>query len=38
MEEKEGKDLAKDMKKEKQEEEKYYTHVNLELSKIVLMM
>ena len=36
MEEKEGKDLAKDMKKEKQEEEKYYTHVNLELSKIVL--
>lgn len=36
MEEKEGKDLAKDMKKEKQEEEKYFTHVNLELSKIVL--
>ena len=36
MEEKEGKDLAKEMKKEKQEEEKYFTHVNLELSKIVL--
>lgn len=36
MEENEGKDLAKDMKKEAQEEEKYYSHVNLELSKIVL--
>ena len=36
MEEKEGKDLAKDMKKEKQEEEKYFTHVNLELNKVIL--
>lgn len=36
MEENEGKDLAKNMKKEAQEEEKYYSHVNLELSKIVL--
>lgn len=36
MEEKEGKDLAQDMKKEKQKEEKYYTHVNLELSSMEL--
>ena len=36
MEENEGKDLAKDMKEDKQIQEKYYENVQLELSKIKL--
>ena len=36
MEEKEGKDLAQDMRKEQEEIEKYYENVKLELSRIKL--